>query len=320
MATTLYVPSPRLDLKGQPIAQITVKAPMKPDPAIDDAFPMRAPGNPMKVHPYFASESGGVHEAVTIREVAFMKNEVPPVVGILEKEAGKPISREKTQVVLAGLKNSVKNEMSRLIRGEKLLVPRMTVRVIKDDEVSTHEAALIGQYGAFIDNKLPSSAQHTLSNGRIIGIYAGAVLEEGIDPEFSDFSARGSTQYDMNVRSNMTMTAHGFANSVAFVNTALKAGTTLEELHYDEDRINAHFVGFRLTMTDKDGKQRHQNIAALVAEDRLYNPKFNKSGEVRVSYGPDYAEFRNPHEVSVKPEPPDTPPSSDLPSSETAPS
>lgn len=197
-----------VDMKGDstsaervPLERIRVQHPMTPDPAIDNAFPFRAPDNPSLVLARFAGTDGQCHPRVRVKEVTFAAGQLASVKAICKRE-----KIHLTEGLMGKLKASVSAEMNRLVKGKALTEPRLKVRRLEVGELPAHEKSLAGQLGTFVDLRAPQRGQHTLRNGKILALYAGAVFEKGKDPGFTDSSGRG-TEYDMALSSKKLMTA-----------------------------------------------------------------------------------------------------------------
>jgi len=277
----------RGDSKGGIIDSITVSHPMVPDPRVDDAFLFRDPENPNRVLGRFAAEDGSLHPRVSIQEVHFQPGQLAHIKSLCQRDR-----IVCTRALQTRLKAAVSEEVTRLIKGKSLKLPRLQPRKLEAEELPAHEKVLAGQYGVFVNPSATKGQQLTLANGKVLGLYAGSVLEKGVDEAFAD-SGRG-TEYDMALSRNRTMSADGFANSMAFVNTALKPGSRPRDLQYDDKRINAAFVNFRIRMTDKDGETCDEHAVALIGLNNLYDKRSRPAGEVRVSYGDSYEAFENP--------------------------
>jgi hypothetical protein len=151
--------------------------------------------------------------------------------------------------------------------------------------VLEHEQVLIGQYGLFV---LPAvgKQQLTMRNGKILGMYCGALLENAAQSQEYANSHPGAIHYNMDLRKGgRVVAALGATNSVAFANTALLPRQPGQESPaYDFKRINARFVPFHVSMSDKNGKDGIEEFMVLIGSNRLYDG----NGEVRVDYGDAY--------------------------------
>jgi hypothetical protein len=86
----------------------------------------------------------------------------------------------------------------------------------------------------------------------------------------------------------------GATNAVAFANAPLRAGAT----SYDPDRVNAVFVGFKITLTDKNQHERIQVFPVLIGRKNL-----QPGQQILVNYGKQYLpNFHRPD--SHQPPPP----------------
>jgi hypothetical protein len=267
---------------------------MEPVPAMEAAFPFRDPKDPLaRVHPRFADESGAVAAKVSVTQASLATGYRTYLKQLAASDAhGRLAGMSAAQVKAAmdSMENDVLAEMIRLIAGEMPEVPRIEPKLLGTQDVQAHEQVLIGRYGLNAV-EVPPEEQPTLRNGRILGLYLGALVED--DDALADYH-RDHPQalaYEMDVTKRsgqlVAVSALGAANATAFANTAIKAGTEAPE--YDHARINAVFIPFDLSMTDKDGRRSAQTIMALVALDNLYASD-NPDRQVRVDYGDKYLE------------------------------
>jgi hypothetical protein len=196
-------------------------------------------------------------------------------------------------------------------------------------DVQDHEQALIGQYGLFVPRPSDRSEYPTLSNGRILGFYTGALLENERQREQAKATHPDSDHYGMDLTrpaqpkrrgrtdwsgsrrpTPVTYSALGFANSMAFANTALRRpDPDNPSPAYDQERINTLFVPFDVVLTDKRGQPRKETVVALAALDNLFPEGDDRPhAQVLADYGDAYlSNFSAPAQshkdsVQVKPE------------------
>ncbi|WP_256464207.1 hypothetical protein [Amycolatopsis sp. EV170708-02-1] len=214
------------------------------------------------------------------------------------KAKGKGKRRKKYQPVLESwveerLVAEVVAEVRRTTLGEKPLVRRVRVGELTSEHVDTDEKVLVGQDGLFLEidpEDISREEWPSLSNGRILGLYFGAVLDNdeakaawaakyplgGQGPQYPHYSVQVS-------KDGTRMAAEGPANSLAAANTKL------DGRKIDEDEINAIFLQFDVWMPDKDGGGRWMPVAAQVALDDAFDVARNPHRKVLVHYGHTYA-------------------------------
>jgi hypothetical protein len=273
---------------------------MEYDPRMENMFPLRDPKDPVnRAHPRYAGPNGEVAAAVKVTEVLLARGAFSYLEQISKSDEHHRLPRlmrpALTQLKRA-LQEDVLAEMQRLIEGRPLETLRCQPARLAPTELPPHEQILAGQYGLFALEAAPEE-RPTLSNGRILCLYMGALLET--EEEMLEYRQRhpGSLGYELDTpRKNssklVSVAALGAANSGPFANTALLPDTA--DPAYDHGRINALYMGFDVSMFDKDGQPRTERIAAVVALDNLFAPE-NPTREVRVDYGDAYlVQFGNP--------------------------
>ena len=202
------------------------------------------------------------------------------------------LSKDQLPQVLEQLSADVQGEMQRLIENKPPTQPRCTPRLLTAADVQPHEQMLVGQYGLFanrpqdLDAPLP-----TLSQGRILGLYMGAMVErrdkqalaelESTHPDYLRYAmdARRSTGHQV------VYSGEGATNAIAFANTALLPGT--DKPQYDHLRINTVFIPFHLQLTDASGQPANETVVAALALDNLFHPT-NPNAMVIADYGDAY--------------------------------
>ncbi|UMP06963.1 hypothetical protein [Amycolatopsis sp. EV170708-02-1] len=293
---------------------------------MDDEFLWRDAGDPAgRVYWRFAGPDGGVHPDVR-RRVGEIKARWTGGRGVVTgyaeagvrlpgwmlvpeededseyegagKAKGKGKRRKKYQPVLESwveerLVAEVVAEVRRTTLGEKPLVRRVRVGELTSEHVDTDEKVLVGQDGLFLEidpEDISREEWPSLSNGRILGLYFGAVLDNdeakaawaakyplgGQGPQYPHYSVQVS-------KDGTRMAAEGPANSLAAANTKL------DGRKIDEDEINAIFLQFDVWMPDKDGGGRWMPVAAQVALDDAFDVARNPHRKVLVHYGHTYA-------------------------------
>jgi hypothetical protein len=283
---------PALDGLGQ-IHTLVVGHRMEPIARNDQLFPLRDPADPLgRVHPDFADAQGNISPNVRVLEVS--ARFVPSDVGL--KSTADREFRDLAAEVETELGQSISNSRAGAHQAPTFLSGRtVTRRLTEHDGLPAHEQVLIGQYGLFVRHEV-SAWQVQAPRGHILGIYMGALLRtraqeaqvEAVLPAYADYLMRGGP------RSNYS--GLGATNGVAFANTPLLPGAR----GYDQNRVNADFLGFKVKLTDKNGKARSEVIAVLVGR-RTLGP----GQQILVSYGKDYLpQFRQKKPpTQIKPEP-----------------
>jgi hypothetical protein len=261
---------------------------MKPNPAMDNVFPIRDPRNPGRPHPAYADTHGNIGQS-RVGEVSIGRGFITYLKEFSEQERLNPpserrlnLSNSKVRSAINLLQENVQRELSRMLLKQAQARPVVSARVLTDTDVLPHEKPLIGQHGLFIHPKLPSTDRPTLSNGKILGIYAGARLEtdEDYDVNKATYGEEEFERYSLATAINaVTYSPLGGANSMAFANTALDPDSI--EPAYDEKRLNTTFIPFNVQMTDREGVARKEAVLAMVAFDNLQE-------QILVDYGDAY--------------------------------
>jgi hypothetical protein len=150
---------------------------------------------------------------------------------------------------------------------------------------------LIGQYGLFATDDTSRAA-----HGRILGIYLGALLRGEDDESLAQTQHPDYERYLLDAASAQgtgsrvsTYSADGAANSIAFANTALLAPRQGQRPAYDDGRINAVFVSYRVRLTDNRGRSVTEHVSVLVGLANLAAGQ-----QVLVSYGDRFLEQFQP--------------------------
>jgi hypothetical protein len=299
------------DLTGEGVSWVThfdlgtkaIVHDMKPNPGMDNVFPIRDPRNPGLPHPSYADARGSIGQS-RVGEVAIGRGFITSLKELAKEDRSKPLSERRlnlsdTQVrsAIDRIQENVKRELNRTLLNQAQARPVVSARVLTDADVLPHEKPLIGQHGLFVHPKLPAVDRPTLSNGRILGIYAGARLEtdEDYDVNKATYGEEEFARYSLATAiSAVTYSPLGGANSMAFANTALDPDS--DEPAYDEGRLNTTFLPFSVQMTGHDGTARKEAVLALVAFDNLED-------QVLVDYGDAYLEqFTKSHGPAMKQE------------------
>ncbi|GAA2717256.1 hypothetical protein GCM10010429_40200 [Micromonospora olivasterospora] len=102
------------------------------------------------------------------------------------------------------------------------------------------------------------------------------------------------------------MSAEGFANSIAFANTALKPGTIEPDIY----RTNSVYLQFTVRVPDKNNRIRRQEIMFLFGMNNLFDLTINPHRIVIADYGPFYSSAKDAEKnfPPIKQEPDTTPP------------
>ncbi|MBW8843347.1 MAG: hypothetical protein JF607_00030, partial [Burkholderiales bacterium] len=304
----------QVELSAQPALVLNHR--MDPDARLDAVFPLRDPSRPLThVHARYANADGSLSERVGCTEVALDTGIYSYLRTLAAQRDGRlpTLGPAQWTALVRSLERDMMSEIQRLIAGTPAQPPRCVPRRLSEQDLpETERAALTGHYGLFVDAALEGVQRPLLSNGKVLGVYMGALLETDEELEQYRQEHPSSVQYEMDIDQNRpepaVVAALGAANSTAFANTALRFDG--DRPCYDHERLNAIFLPFRAQMTDNAGEPHAQSFMALVALDNLYASS-NPSREVRVDYGDAYLEqFKNPppHERTaptprIKPEP-----------------
>ncbi|MDR7149975.1 hypothetical protein J2W49_001930 [Hydrogenophaga palleronii] len=290
---------------------------MEPVPGNDDKFPLRDRNNPERAHPRYAGADGKCDPNVKLKKLKVAGQEMHTFLQQLcESDPRLQLDPRKLPDVVKALTEDAQREFERLIREQPSANPRCLPIKLSAAYVQDHEQALIGQYGLFVPRPSDPAESPTLSNGRILGFYMGAVLENerqrqealATHPDSDHYALdagrlpqqrqRGRTNWSgPSKRTEITFAGLGSANSMAFANTALRRPDPEHpEPAYDKERINALFLPFDLALTDKDGKHRNEVAVALVALDNLFPAGDDRPhAQVLADYGDAYlANFSKP--------------------------
>lgn len=292
---------------------VVVHHPMEHVPRMDHVFPLRDLKNPLdRVHPRFADAQGHLHPNVSVQRV-----QVPPVTRKLLNQlnrqsqllppdkSGRAVQMSERQLndMIKALQRDVQAQMKNLSGGEpdgpsdgeSRSPPRCTPRVLTHKDVQPNEQMLIGQHGLFLDQRFrdcEDAELPLLCNGRILGFYAGALIDEGeqqeaaVKAQVPDWGHYALTARDQRGEKPATIYhALGAGNSMAMANTALRADKP--EPEYDATRINALFVRMDVGFTDKHGEAVDQPVMAVVALANLVDPD-NPQRQVYLDYGASY--------------------------------
>ncbi|MCH4561296.1 Ulp1 family isopeptidase [Mesorhizobium jarvisii] len=250
---------------------------MEPCPPMDNVIPFRDPQSSQSPHPDYADPEhpDKCSPRVKVEKVTFPRGFRQELQHHLGSDAKKAEDR---------LRTAVQVELERQIKGTLLANPPYTVRRLTAADVQPHEQKLAGQYGLFLAQDLPTVP--TLRNGQILGLYSGVQLvsEGDLKQHLAKYQEREVERYQMTISRGgveYQLSPLGGANSMAFANTALKAGMT--EPAYDFDRINAIFFPFHVDMADREGRSKKEAVMAVVALDNV-----RPGGEIRVDYSDGY--------------------------------
>ncbi|MGW5578517.1 hypothetical protein [Micromonospora chokoriensis] len=275
---------------------------LHPNPSMENALTWRDAVDPMgKVYAPYADDAGRVHPAVVANAdsiTAKMSGGKAYLTAIARnpEDARLPQSAARDMTRLWPLlEEDVAAEVRRLVRGDSA-PPRVAPRLMTEQDLLPHERVLEGQWGLALAWE-PGSARPALTDGRILGLYLGAVLETQEDQDSWGRIYDNFPSYAMELperRGLTVMSSDGAANYLSFANTALKDGKL------DQERINAIFLQFVVSLTDKDGKRRPQSVIAMVALDNAFDVETNPNRIVIVDYNEGYLQQ---FEAQVKTEP-----------------
>lgn len=270
--------------------------PMTYDPAMDHEFPIRSPLDPMgSVHPAYAGSNGQLSPKVRLLSAKLSSGAYSYLRALSTSQADQrlpPMHRDQLAKLCRSLEEDVAAEMRRLIAGTAPQVPRCQPRTLMANDLLPHERMLIGQQGLFALPVANPQDRPIFTNGKILCVYMGALMPTA-GPEIEEYRKKypGSLRYEMDVtgpgRKEKTYSSAGASNSGPFANTALLPGGG--DPAYDHRRINTIFVGFDVTLIDKNNKPRTDTLAMLVALENLFSAE-NENGQVFADYGDIYLE------------------------------
>jgi hypothetical protein len=283
-------------------------------PAMDRAFPWRSPRDPMnRVYVPFADANGRVHPRIVARAEEITATMLRHR-AILKAMARDPddhrlpctVTNKQLEALWPVLGQSVAAEIRRLTRGQALKSPPVRIARVERKHVPRHEQALVGQWGLFLAKWPPNRSagrRPSLLNGRILGVYMGAVLDDPDDLTYWEKTYRRYPAYTLGLgedtRYESLMGAEGAANAAVFANTATKLVDRPDgrgqEFVIDEQRVNAMFVEFVVQMPLANGGFKAQIIGAVVALENAFDERANPYGSVIVGYGDTYLPNLNQH-------------------------
>ena len=301
-------------VRWNPIELRLVHHGMEPEPTMDDAFVFRDPTRPHdRVHPDFADKTNPakVDPALSAERVLLPEKGSQIVYELCsDPRMTTPLESRAT---MKQLQASVLEEIKRLMAGTPQTV-RCDVRRLQRQDLPAHESALVGQFGSFAP-AVRAADRPTLRNGRILGLYMGALTRNDAQLDQYHASHPGAGQYDLELAplrgqpGPQVLSALGAANAMGFANTALLPGA--QRADYDASRCNAEFVPFRVIfMREGESQPIVQSLTAVVALDNLYNQLTNPTREIRIGYGPGFlghfeeeAATQTAAQPFIKPEP-----------------
>ncbi|WP_408014321.1 OTU domain-containing protein, partial [Saccharopolyspora elongata] len=290
-----------------------------PAAGMDDMFPWRDSADPARrVFAPYADEHGNVHplvrknaDQITARMYAAGRNLLAGIAADANdtRLPNSAMDRLKNRV-WPQLEKAVAQEIRRLTLGDPNPSFPVRVRTVEHKHVRPHEHILVGQSGLFLS---PSPAdmfldeQPSLLNGRILGVYLGAVIRDqhSLDNWRTRYSAFPAYAMNLDAEPSLEhhlMSAEGAANSIAFANTAVTEGP---EPAIDLNRVNAQFVEFRVNMPTNTGQLRSQSIMVLIALDNAFDILTNPYGIIIADYGDGYVDLFKKTDNNVKEEPAD---------------
>ncbi|SEK76454.1 hypothetical protein SAMN05216359_1031, partial [Roseateles sp. YR242] len=166
----------------------TINHRMDPRPEMEDMFPLRDPLDPRKVHRRYANASGELDGRVAVYAVESLRE----ALRTLMKSCGIP--HQDHMELCKQLEADVGVELDRLIKGHRR-APYYEVRKLQVHEVADHEQALIGQYGLFgLPHEHPQR-QPVLENGRVLGLFVGALLQNAEEEDAYAQAYPGHSSY-----------------------------------------------------------------------------------------------------------------------------
>ena len=286
-------------------------------PEIDTRFPWRDPADPhRRAYRPFAREDGSLDPELEVVEAR-----MPPPAA-LQAIARDPADRRLERVDWALVRRQIADEVAGLVRAAIAVQagpPRIIARILAPGDLMEHEAMLAGQHGAFLAPGTLDAAvtdRPLLRNGRVLGLYAGAVLEtQAVQDLWDQEHAPVAGQYTVDVpRPSRTggviaMGAEGYSGAAGFANTRLLPGTEDTDETFDTG-VNAALAAVNVLLSRPGHEPRWQPILALVGLDNLYGDH-NPAGMVLIGYGPSFSFEPGSPEVKAEPSP-DSSPAPDL--------
>ncbi|MHA6893748.1 hypothetical protein ACQUJT_06630 [Ralstonia pseudosolanacearum] len=265
---------------------VVVRHSMTPVPENEHKFPLRDPADPLRrAHPRYAGPDGKCHPNVEVSKVQLNTGFRSYLRQLAKSDDRFRVDSVRLGEIMDQLERDAARELQRLI-DERPAALRCQPRVLQPRDVLAHERALIGQYGLFVQRPQSTEPPPTLSNGRILGFYMGALVENDLERIQTETAHPDYARYAIDAHPFRGRTAMysglGAANGIAFANTALQADAP--EPAYDHRRLNALFVEFEASLTDKENKRRREHLVAMVALDNLYDSPALEA-QVLVDYG-----------------------------------
>jgi hypothetical protein len=266
-----------------------------------------------RVYEPFADANGRVHPGIVARadEITATMLRQKAVLKAMVRDPDDhrlpdTVTNKQLEALWPVLGQSVAAEIRRLTRGEAQKSPPVRIARVERKHVPRHERALVGQWGLFLATWPPNRSagrRPSLLNGRILGVYMGAVLDDPDDVAYWEQTYRRYPAYALGLgedtRYESLMSAEGAANAAVFANTATKLVDRPDgrgqEFAIDEQRVNAMFMEFVVRMPLPRGGFRAQIIGAVVALENAFDEKTNPYGSVIVGYGDTYLPNLNKH-------------------------
>ncbi|MFC5112105.1 hypothetical protein [Kibdelosporangium philippinense] len=311
---------PDRDDPDDPAIEVTRVVRERPEPNeyFNNVIPWRAV-NPFNVYdPYATADGRGVHRDVLDRvdevtaQMFGSKNYLKYIAHNEEDDRLPDTPNSYLEALWPTLEANVGHEIRRLIRGEALQRPLVRVDRVPREHLQPGEGALLNQWGLYFAEWPPSPdmrSRPSLLNGRILGVYLGAVLDDPNDLKvweetyvhFPHYAVEMGTNSSLRKAKNRdkfksTMSAEGAANFAAFANTALKLVPKEDggqKLAIDLGRVNAQFLDFRIRMPDRFGRTRWQMISVLVAFENAFDIEVNPYGMIIIDYTDTYLPLFN---------------------------
>lgn len=288
-------------------AAIRVTHPQVYHRALDDRFPIRHPGDPTRIHPSYADPSDPTRcaPAVTIKGATFSAPAKARLLKHARKDREFKLARfGNREAYLDALGQSVVRQIEASIIGKtppglgRLKVVRLTR---EQCETGQEADGLEGQCGVVLEDYSPG-AQPTLQNGEIVGVFGGSKLDS--DEARAQYVALFGEELGEQIvdthsipdagRGRVTWAAYGGGNALQFLNTALRLSRA-GDWRVDARRVHGDIELVDITLTDKDGQERQEEVALVVQ----YRPVADGK-QFLLSYGPHYRQ--SPDEADAAPE------------------
>jgi hypothetical protein len=258
---------------------------------LDSVFPIRDPAHPHQVHPDFADLSNP-------QRCAFA--EIGPI-KILKRFERLLYAYAKDHFACALSSAELIGQLSQACQAE------LRATAISEDPPSSRyieirrlaleqcqgegEETLVGEYGGLLRDY---ASQPSLGRGLILGIFAGAWLQDDGDTEVyrkclgAALADRVLGDYATNVQNRRsrkvtTWAPYGGGNQTQYYNSVF-AKNLQGEFKVDEAKTNAVLIPFSVQVLDRHRQERSVNMMMAVQHRAIEN-----GGQIRLNYGAGYS-------------------------------